>query len=393
MDKFYTLVIYFTICLLILLIMYLKFFYLNVFESFTERNRFPAGMCKNCDQNSYVNETKTGCTTCDDGKEVNDSKTGCDDCPAGTAGTNGVCNIDCSSGNKFSPVGAIECSTCGDGKEVNDSKTGCDDCPAGTAGTNGVCNEDCDDNQYSSSDRTICIKCDDGTRRNGSKTGCDDCPAGTAGTNGYCSTCGSNQYSNSNRKTCHNCGNGTKPNGSNTSCVPCPEGTAGVGGYCIRCGAGQKVNDSKTVCLSKWYQWDTVCNPVAYAHGNWHASGWRDDAWMEVSIPRENGVVYVVIWWRGKAIYAAPKSWTADGGPIILHNKDDYADVELYYRKARNGNGKDDIELYHFSQGSFINRTWFTDNAGLGTKYSARDVWSAEGPSYSYCYYNGRYDY
>jgi len=132
---------------------------------------------------------------------------------------------------------------------------------------------------------------------------------------------------------------------------------------------------------------------VAYAHGNWHASGWRDDAWMEVSIPRDNGVVYVVIFWRGKAIYAAPKSWTADRGPIILHNKDDYADVELYYRMARNGDGVDDIELYHFSQGSYINRTWFTDNAGLGTKYSARDVWSAEGRSYSYCYYNGRYDY
>ena len=101
MDKFYNLVVYFTICLLILLIMYSKFMNLNVFELFTEpkldkdltneditvdgsdvstketRDRFPTGMCKECEPNSYINANKDGCIVCPEKSEVNANKDGC----------------------------------------------------------------------------------------------------------------------------------------------------------------------------------------------------------------------------------------------------------------------------------------------------------------------------
>ena len=82
MDKFYNLIIYVTICLLILLIMYSKFINLNIFESFTT-NSFPAGKCIECSDNSYVNAEKNGCIECSDNSYVNDSKTGCNECHPG----------------------------------------------------------------------------------------------------------------------------------------------------------------------------------------------------------------------------------------------------------------------------------------------------------------------
>ena len=55
------------------------------------RGRFPAGMCKQCPSNSYVNGTRTDCIECESGQQVNDDKTGCEPCPIGTAGTDGTC--------------------------------------------------------------------------------------------------------------------------------------------------------------------------------------------------------------------------------------------------------------------------------------------------------------
>ena len=124
MDKFYNIIIYITICLLILLIMYFKFMNLNVFELFTTklarddsneettvdgsddstkqtRGSFLAGMCKECPPNSYVNDRKTGCNECPPNSYVNDSKTGCNVCPPNSYvnGTNTGC--ECESGQQL----------------------------------------------------------------------------------------------------------------------------------------------------------------------------------------------------------------------------------------------------------------------------------------------------
>ena len=104
MDKFYNLLIYVIICLLIFLIMYLKFFYLNVFEPFTEANSFQIGVCK----------------TCPPGEKVNSDKNGCDSCPEGNIVNGGTCE------------------RCSDGKEPNRERTRCVDCPT-REGIRGKC--------------------------------------------------------------------------------------------------------------------------------------------------------------------------------------------------------------------------------------------------------------
>ena len=193
MDKFYNLVIYFTICLLILIIMYFKFMNRNIFEFFTEHTLvgFPAGMCKVCPRNSYVNEDNTGCIECESGQKVKDDNTTCEPCPAGTAGTDGTCDQQCNNG-----------------EQQNDSRTACVKCPDGTAGTGGTCR-----------------RCDNGSMPDGSRTSCISCPYGKAGTGGTCRRCGWREYQyESGQESCISCETNQIANEDRTWCVSCHYG-------------------------------------------------------------------------------------------------------------------------------------------------------------------------
>lgn len=90
MCKYYIILTYLIICLLISFIMYFKFKNCNIIE-FYEGNRFSAGGCKTCEDGKIVNQDKTGCEACPDGQKPNSDGTGCESCPIGTAGTNGTC--------------------------------------------------------------------------------------------------------------------------------------------------------------------------------------------------------------------------------------------------------------------------------------------------------------
>jgi hypothetical protein len=159
MCKYYIILTYLIICLLISFIMYFKFKNCNIIE-FYEGNSFRAGVCK----------------TCEDGEIVNSEKSGCESCPDGWAGTDGACN------------------PCGNGNQPNGEKTDCEPCPAGTAGIGGYCDINCENNQISNGDRTSCTTCDSGKQPNSSKTDCEPCPAGTYGENGYCHSCSNKHY-------------------------------------------------------------------------------------------------------------------------------------------------------------------------------------------------------
>ena len=197
MYKYYIILTYLIICLLISFIMYFKFKNCNIIE-FYEGNRFRAG----------------GCKTCEDGKIVNQDKSGCVPCPDGWAGTDGTCT------------------QCGNGNQPNSDKTDCEPCPAGTAGNGGNCNITCEDNQISNGDRTSCTTCGNGNQPNDDKTDCEPCPAGTYENNGICQNCSSVkrwvggrgahwQYgysSTSGSTSCSFCDWGEIPNSTNTGC-------------------------------------------------------------------------------------------------------------------------------------------------------------------------------
>ena len=125
--------------------------------------------------------------------------------------------------NKFGSF--RDCDTsCDDGKELKEcqglNSGTCGPCRAGTAGTGGVCNINCANNQYSNSNRTRCITCGNGKRVNSSKTGCEPCPAGWAGTRGTCNRCYGNTYTwKSGLTKCYKCYSPKTPNLRNTACV------------------------------------------------------------------------------------------------------------------------------------------------------------------------------
>lgn len=238
MDEFYKLVIYFTICLLIFLIMYFKFMNLNVFESFIVkdnpneetriepsgvvsdgstieiRKTFPAGMCVECPSNTIVNESKTGCehiclegsifnlgicTECQDGQQPNRDRTLCIDCLAGTAGTGGICTS-CAE-NSYSTQGASSCVECIDGQRANDGNTRCERCPTGWAGKGGTCEQ-----------------CPEGYQAIDNSTTCGPCPAGWAGSEGVCNKCTGNKYSTGGASECTTCPEGSSVNENKDDC-------------------------------------------------------------------------------------------------------------------------------------------------------------------------------
>ena len=92
MYKYYIILTYLIICLLIAIIMYIKFKNCNIIE-FYQDNSFRAG----------------GCKTCSDGEKVNAQKTGCEPCPDGTVGIGGNCNITCPNNSISNGVSCISC--------------------------------------------------------------------------------------------------------------------------------------------------------------------------------------------------------------------------------------------------------------------------------------------
>jgi hypothetical protein len=137
--------------------MYSKFFYLNIFESFTEGNLFRAGMCKKCEPNSYVNAEKNGCTICTDNSYVNAEKNGCIIC------TN----------NSYVNAEKNGCTICTDNSYVNAEKNGCTICTNNSyvnAEKNGC--TICTDNSYVNAEKNGCTRCPDSSYVNAEKNGC-----------------------------------------------------------------------------------------------------------------------------------------------------------------------------------------------------------------------------
>lgn len=114
MYKYYIVLTYLIICLLIAIIMYIKFKNCNIIE-FYQDNSFRAGGCKTCSDGEIVNAQKTGCERCPHGQKPNSKGTGCEPCPVGTAGKDGTCEPckkDETYQNETGQIMCKECSKC-----------------------------------------------------------------------------------------------------------------------------------------------------------------------------------------------------------------------------------------------------------------------------------------
>ncbi|KAI5474495.1 hypothetical protein MNV49_003202 [Pseudohyphozyma bogoriensis] len=133
---------------------------------------------------TYSSGTNNGaCETCPDGTTSlagSIDASDCTACPAGSAGSNGACNV-CPAGSFAEGTGNAACQTCPDGTTSVENSTGvsaCTPCPLGTAGTAGACNVCFPGREPPEAGAASCLPCPAGAGASPSYGQCETCRVG-----------------------------------------------------------------------------------------------------------------------------------------------------------------------------------------------------------------------
>eukprot|EP00927_Polykrikos_kofoidii_P066896 TRINITY_DN62455_c0_g1_i1.p1 TRINITY_DN62455_c0_g1~~TRINITY_DN62455_c0_g1_i1.p1 ORF type:complete len:1846 (+),score=263.86 TRINITY_DN62455_c0_g1_i1:279-5540(+) len=187
---------------------------------------------------------------CRSGNSSSSNRTSCEPCSPGTGGTNGFCER-CQPGEFQDDYGQVSCKRCRKGAaQPNYGRMSCVPCFDNTAARfdgQRLC-EECPDGTEPSLDHTrcvqcsegfagergVCFRCSDGQQPSADFSKCISCPAGTAGDRGICILCK----------------DGTQPSAGLTACTPCPDSKAGTKGFCTRCQPGQMPSEDSSFCMS-----------------------------------------------------------------------------------------------------------------------------------------------